>query len=672
MNNGRVKKLEKKFKYLLGIVLVTFIILFARLWDLQIHQGTAIMVQSRENQTRVIKINAPRGIFYDCNNRILVSNRISHNLLVVPEDINKRPEVKKLLCHITGISEAQLQARLMDPEVQRIPYQYLTIQKEVDAAIVIKLLESKFNLPGVEIEEMPVRNYPYKELACHLFGYVREINHPELQQLKNQGYHLGDNIGKTGLERTYDQLLRGNNGGKIYEVDIHGRPLQLLETSSFIPGNNLHLTIDFELQTTAEKALDDQLRFLQKYTRYKNAKSGTVLALDPRNGNILAMVSKPGFDPNYFTGVMPQKIANKLYQDPFHPLTNRNIQGEFAPGSTFKPITVMAALLQNKVTIEDKFYCGGFDPVWGKNFPCWIASAASGPNKHGYETIVDGLKNSCNIVMAELSRRIGIKKLAEYSRLFGLGKPTGLNVYPGESSGLVPDPDWKSKNTKEKVWRPIETAMFGIGQTYLTVTPLQLANVYAAIANNGIIYRPRLVTRITAPSGKTISRLKRELMIDLKIPPAVRSIIEQGLKEVIGDGGTAASAFQGFPIHQYPIAGKTGTAQKPPYDNSGVFACYAPANKPRIVIVIFIEQGGSGSGGAAPVARKVLEAFFHIDHHSELQRLAPVITPRVDEPILEGPTPTPELNQTEQPVDQNASIPVPPDINEPNIPKNEN
>lgn len=632
MKDAVLRNLETKFKYLGGIIIVIFAFLLIRLWILQIMEGATIMVKSKQNQTRVIRIDAPRGIFYDRKNNILVNSRISHNLSVVPEDIKDKPEVITLLCRILKISEADLRAKLKpNPRIQRTPYQYITISKDVDPATVIKLLEEKFNLPGVEVEEVPVRSYPFKDLACHLFGYIREINDQELADEKGKGYRLGDNIGKTGLERTYEDYLRGASGGKNFEVDIHGRPLRLLENREPIPGNNLHLTIDLKVQAAAEKAMDDQMAWLQKYSKWRNAKSGAVLALDPRTGNILAMVSKPGFDPNAFVGVMPQEVADKIYRNPLHPLTNRTIQGEFAPGSTFKPITVMAALMENKATTKDRFICTGYDPVWGKKFKCWIVDNTSGPRSHGNESVIDGLKNSCNIVMAELSRRVGADTLAKYARFFGLGKPTGLNLYPGEASGLVPDPEWKRKNTKEKTWYPLETMMFGIGQTYLTVTPLQLAEVYAAIANDGKMYRPHLVSKITAPSGELVTKFNPQLMVDLQLSPTIRSAVQQGLTEVIGDGGTASFAFQGFPIDKFPIAGKTGTAQKPPYDNSGVFACYAPANKPEIVVVVFLEQGGSGSGGAAPIARKVLEAYFNLDK------------PVVNEPTAPTEKPTPAV-----------------------------
>ena len=617
MRETAVKINERKFRFLAGLVLIIFLVLMVRLWVLQIIQGpTVYMVKSKENQTRTIKINAPRGLFYDRNGKIMVSSRISHNVSVVPEDIKNSPEILSHLSKILNLSKAEIREKIK-PDLKKNPnpYQYIPILKDIDARTTIKLYEAKLDLPGVEVDEVPVRSYLNADFASHLFGYVREINNQELEEMKGKGhqYRLGDLIGKTGLERTYEEVLRGVDGGKVFEVDIRGRPLRLLENREPVPGNNLHLTIDEKIQMAAEKALEEQLAYLQKYTKYRNAKSGAVIALDPRNGNILAMVSKPSFDPNLFTGVISPEVADKLYHNPLHPFMNRVIQGEFSPGSTFKPVTVFSALMEKQVDEKQKFYCGGIDPVWKARFPCWIFGDKG--QIHGWQNVVDGLKNSSNIVMAELSRKIGPDVLAKYSRYFGFGRPTGINLFPGERLGLVADPDWKMKNTKEKEWYPLETLHFGIGQGFLTVTPLQLAQLYAAIANYGKVYQPQLITKITTPSGETIKKFQPKLTADLKAPRQVYSILQQGLSEVVS-GGTAAWVFQGFPLDQYPVAGKTGTVQKPPYDNTGVFACYAPADKPEIVIVVLIEQGGSGSGGAAPVARKILEAYFDLNKKS--------------------------------------------------------
>lgn len=588
--------------------MVIFGLLVIRLWFLQIMEGSVNMVKSKEIQTRTIKINAPRGIFYDRNGHILATTRISHNVSVVPDDIMKQPEVLSLLCKILNVPEETIKEKLKpDPRRPRNRYQYIPIARDVDPVTVLKLLEAKLDLPGVEVDEVPVRSYPYGEFACHLFGFVREINDQELSQNKGK-YRMGDLIGKSGLERTYEQNLRGVDGGKDFEVDIYGRAT-LLRQREPKPGDNLRLTIDQKVQSAAEKAMKEHLAFLQKYSKWRNAKSGAIVALDPRNGDILAMVSEPGFDPNIFIGIISPEMAQKLYHNKLNPTLNRATQGEFAPGSTFKPITVYSALMENKVSIKDHFYCNGYDAVWGKKLPCWVAKSATGPRQHGMETVVDGLKNSCNAVMGELSRRVGVDNLAKYSRIFGLGRPTGLNLYPSESLGLVPDPEWKLQNKKEP-WYPTESGQFAIGQNALTVTPLQLAQVYAAFANNGKMYKPRLVSRITSPAGQIITRFQPQLIADLHIPNDVKNIIQQGLQEVVDVGGTAAAAFNGFPLKEIPVAGKTGTAQKPPYDDNGIFACYAPASKPEIVVIVLVEQGGSGSGGAAPIGRKILDAYF--------------------------------------------------------------
>lgn len=613
MRDTVVKINEKKFRSLAGLVLIIFLVLVIRLWVLQIMQGSTIMVKSKENQTRTTRISAPRGLFYDRNGKIMVSSRISHDVSVVPEDINNNPEILSLLSRILKLSEAEIKDKIKpDPKKPTNPYQYIPIYKDINAETTIKLYEAKLDLPGVEVDEVPVRSYLNNDFASHLFGYVREINNQELEEMRKKGHHyrLGDLIGKTGLERTYEEVLRGIDGGKVFEVDIRGRPLRLLENREPVPGNNLHLTIDEKLQLAAEKALDEQLIYLQKHTRYRNAKSGAVIALDPRNGNVLAMVSKPSFDPNLFTGVLTPEVADELYNNPLHPFMNRVIQGEFSPGSTFKPVTVFSALMEGQVDEEQKFHCTGLDPVWKRRFPCWIHGDKG--KTHGWQTVVEGLKNSCNIVMAELCRKIGPDILAKYSRYFGFGRPTGINLYPGERLGLVADPDWKMKNTREKQWYPLETLHFGIGQGFLTVTPIQLAQLYAAIANNGKVYRPQLVSKITTPSGETVKKYQPKLVADLKAPRQVYSILQQGLAEVVS-GGTASWVFQGFPLDKYPVAGKTGTVQKPPYDNSGVFSCYAPMDRPEIVVIVLIEQGGSGSGGAAPVARKILESYFDLN-----------------------------------------------------------
>jgi penicillin-binding protein 2 len=609
-----VKNLEQKIKALNYIVIGIFFIIFLRVWYLQIILGPTTLLKSRENQTRVIHINAPRGLFFDRNGRIMVSNRISHNVMIIPDDVKDKPEVIKRMSKLLKCTETELRSKLKpDPKERgQYPYQYVPVKKDIDLTTLVKLYEAKMDLPGVEIDQFPLRYYKNAEFASHLFGYIREINERELVDLKNDGYRQGDIIGKSGLERTYEQYLRGVDGGIILEVDIHDRPLRRLETREPQPGNNLHLTIDYKVQLAAEKALEEQFQITRANTKYKNAQSGLAIALDPRTGDILAMVSKPGYDPNIFVGPIPKEVAEQLYNNPLHPFTNRVLQGEYAPGSTFKPVTVIAAFMEGKVTLDDRFYCNGYDPFPG--FPkCWTVTNPTRVPIHGSQNVVDGIKNSCNIVMSELGRRLGPFNLAKYARKFGLGKPTGITLYPGEKKGLVPDPDWKRRYfKKDKTWYPSETGMYAIGQSALTVTPLQLAQVYAAIANEGKVYRPRLVSKITNSNGEQIAEFKPEGIAAINILPEANAIVKSGMAKVIAPGGTASGPFRDFPLDQYPVAGKTGTAQKPPYDSNGLFACFAPVAKPEIVVVVVVEQGGGGSSAAAPVARKILEAYFDI------------------------------------------------------------
>ncbi len=604
---------ETKIRFLINIVIVIFLLLGIRLWYLQIIKGTIYVAAALNNQTRVQKILAPRGIIYDRTGETLVNSRISYNISVVPDDIKERPEVLEALSKIIKIPFVELQARLeIDPRNHN-KYQYFPIAKDIDAETMMKVFEAKLDLPGVEVDKVLVRNYPYGEFASHLLGYIREINSRELEKMRDQGYRLGDFIGKSGLEKTYEEYIKGQDGGRIYEVDSQGRILQQLDFNQPTPGNNLYLTLDHKLQEVAEKALEDQFLHLQEKTDYKKARAGAVVALDPRNGNILAMVSKPGFDPNIYTRPISKEIHKQLNDSVLKPSINRAISSVLAPGSTFKPITVITALMENKVRPDDEFFCSGYDSVWKSRFKCWVATRKTpGPRSHGKQTIIDGLMNSCNMVMAELSRKVGPDNIAKYAKLFGFGKPTGLNIYPKESKGFVPTTAWKKKYHRERVWYPLETPIFAIGQGYLTATPIQIAQFYAAIANGGKLYKPQVIKKITMPNGETLKVINSRLKERVKISQPYLKAVREGLTKVVSEG-TARGSFYTFPKEKYPVAGKTGTAQRPGYDPTGIFACYAPAHKPEIVVVVLIEQAGSGSSGAAPVARKILDEYFGLN-----------------------------------------------------------
>ncbi|HEX2953344.1 MAG TPA: penicillin-binding protein 2 [Bacillota bacterium] len=635
MKDQALKGLEFRFHFFSGLILIIFAGLFLRLWFLQIIRGNEQLALSRMNQTRILKTPAPRGVFYDRNGKVLAYSRISHVVSVVPEDIKKNPRVIAFLSRVLQLPQDQL-LQLVEKKGKDNPETFVPILNDVDAKAVGQILEAKLDLPGVEVDDYPVRYYPMGEWAAHLFGYMSEINADELKDRAEQGYRMGDMIGKTGLESAFETYLRGKDGGRIIEVDRKGQAKRVLEERESYPGNNLILTIDKDLQDTAEQAFREQLNYLQTKTKFKHARSGTVVALDPRNGHILALVSYPGYDPNLFVGGKDAgRSISQLFLDPLHPFTNRATQGTFMPGSTFKPITVMTALEEGKADKDSRFFCSGFDRIYHSLFKCWNYKQGG----HGRENVIQGLQNSCNIVMGELGRLAGIEQLAKYSRLFGLGSKTGISFLP-EEPGLVGDPAWKKKAyPHDSRWYPLETLHYSIGQGYVNVTAMQLANVYAALANGGKFYIPQAVQAISNPEGKIVKRFGPHLIREVHFKSENLALVRQGLNEVISNG-TARSAFAGFPLDKYPVAGKTGTAQNVGKDDYALFASYAPANNhPEIVVVVIVEEGGHGASAGGPVARKIYETYFHLNKKKPTSVRATAVKPsRVSNPTANQST----------------------------------
>ncbi|NLG84388.1 MAG: penicillin-binding protein 2 [Firmicutes bacterium] len=547
------------------------------------------------------------------------------------------------------------------------PCQFYPVAKNIPLRVALRLQES-LELPGIEVQEVPLRDYKYGDFATHLFGYLREISQEELKNLVAAGYQPGENIGKTGLEKTLESYLRGENGLRRLERDRAQRPVRELLHRDPVPGQDAWLTIDYTIQKAAEEALRERLTYLRKQTKYRRARAGAVVALDPRTGEILAMASQPSFDPNLFADVVPPKVFAALNADPDKPFNNRVLRGLYQPASTFKPFVVYAALREGVVRPGEIFYCHGYDRVYGAKARCWVAEG------HGRQTVVEGLKNSCNAVLYELGRRLGVERLANYARLFGFGRTTGIELAPGDAKGTVPDPDFKARLRPGDPWRELETLHFAIGQGYLEVTPLQLAVAYAALANGGLLLRPTVVREIRTFDGRPVRRFPLRQVVDrIPMDKETREIILAGLNEVV-TGGTASGAFAGFPLDRIPVAGKTGTGEKAGADDYSLFACFAPADDPQIVVVVVIEQGGSGSLGAAPVARKVLEAFFGVESSppattrksspraqpeavatpATASRTAEPVKPEAEEPAVALPLQPPEANGLETSVTETA------------------
>ncbi|MGE5598921.1 MAG: penicillin-binding protein 2, partial [Bacteroidota bacterium] len=480
-----------RIKFFANLAMVVFALLVVRLGDLQLSQGDRLAARAEENRLRLLRINAPRGVLYDRHRTPLVTSRLAFSLIAVPEAL---ADPRRELAHaarILGVPVAELEKKLANPN--RHPYEGVTLAANLDQRATLLLAEAENELPGMMLQEMPVRYYPRGEFAAHLFGYVGEITARQLEEGRDLGYRMGQIVGQDGLEKVYDRVLQGEDGGRLVEVDHTGAVRRTVGYRDPVPGDGLILTIDAKLQETAETALAGQLADLRAQRTAPDADAGAVVALDPRNGEILAMTSRPGFDPNLFVGGIRAADYRRLTNDARRPFTDRVVAGEYPAGSTFKVVTGLAAVTEGLVSLKDRFFCTGYDPVYPRK-KCWTVGKRE---PHGVESIVDGFKNSCNIVFYELGRRLGPDKLAEYARAFNLGRPTGIGL-PGERAGLVPDTDWKRRVYRDRWYFP-ETMDFAIGQGFLNMTPLQLASVYMALANGGTIYRPSLVRAVVDP-----------------------------------------------------------------------------------------------------------------------------------------------------------------------------
>lgn len=604
MKEQVLRTLELRFKFFFILIALIFAVLLSRLWFLQIVEGEQKYALSLRNLSRQIRIAAPRGNIYDRNGELLVTNRFSHVVSVVPEDVRNNPEILTFLSDVLAVSEEVLYRQLEEQEGRRRE-QYIPVKHDVDPETISRIIEARLDFPGVAVERYPVRSYPLGESAAHLFGHIGEIDQQELEIMRGSGYRLGDQVGKMGLEKTYETYLRGIDGLRIVKVDSVGNPQQVLEEIGYSPGQNLYLTIDLELQLEAETALREHMLWLREHTEYENAGSGAVVVIDPRSGAILAMVSYPQFDPNIFVGGTDQEVLTELFNDPLKPFNNRVTREVYMPGSTFKPVTIIAALEEGLTGPNQKFICTGTDRVHGTLFNCWKTEG------HDVLNLVEGLAFSCNMVLAELAREVGPDGIAKYARLLGFGSRTGLNLHPVEMAGLVGDPEYK-RGTKDPRWYPIETVHLSVGQGFIQVTPLQLAQAFSLIANGGKYYQPWVVKRIESSEGRMVREFSPQMTREIPLQPSTLELVREGLEKVVAEG-TALGAFWDFPLEDIPVAGKTGTAQIHGKEDFAFFASYAPADRPELVILVVVEEGGSGSTGAAPVARRLYETYFGLN-----------------------------------------------------------
>jgi penicillin-binding protein 2 len=607
---------------LLLVALALFAVLAFRLWFLQILSGDEFVSYAQNNRLREVVVEAPRGVIYDRNEQILlVENRAGLSVGLLPMDMyDPKDEPAQFQQEIAGLADL-----LEVPEADLLkayekatkdPYVTYTVKEDVsENSTVAYLKEHSLEFPGVEVETTSLRQYPYKSFATHLLGYVGEISESDLDQPEFAELEAGAHIGKDGVERTYDSFLRGTDGWKTVEVDAAGRPKKFLEDVAAKPGNNLVLTIDAELQEAAEEAIAEGLQRAHEDPLFRDADAGAVVAMDPRTGEVLALASYPDYDPSLWVGGMSsESYAEVTAEEAGKPLFDRAISGLYPAASTFKVFVAAAALDAGIVSADTILHCDGSFEAAGQKWKCWKDKG------HGDLNLIAAIAQSCDVYFYNLGYLLWQQTgavLQEGVREFGFGKSTGIDL-PGETNGTrVPDRLWKQETGQDaeaQAWKPGDEINLAIGQGDLLVTPMQMAVALSALANGGDVWVPHLGLRITDSSGNVIHQFESEKRGELGFSDEILSSIRRGMRLVTSDpSGTAYAVFKDFPKS---VAGKTGTAEKKPDADYALFMGYAPANGnsvPEIVVVAIIEQGGHGSSVAAPVVRRVMEAYFHTE-----------------------------------------------------------
>jgi len=586
----------RRFQIMFLVVIAVIGGLLLRLGWMQILQGAQYKQVAEQNRIRQISAQAPRGTIYDRNGAPIVANRPSFAISIILSEYTHPDVSTPLLSSLTGVAVNEIEQMLQAG--QEFPYSPIRVKRDVDEALIAKVQERKSYLPGVVVEALPVRHYVYNQLAAHMLGYLGRISEDEYAIRKEQGYSPNDLVGKAGIERLWEDHLRGIDGGLQVEVNAMGEEVGVVGDKAALPGKAIVLTLDANLQKVAEAALAAQVQTSKN--NGEPAKGGAVVVLDVRTGGILALVSNPAYDPNVFIGGVSQKDWAAIINNSNNPLSNRAIQNAYPPGSVFKIVTAAAALESGVTTGQEVFVDKGVYVLQGWSFYGWD------PKGLGKLTLPDALAFSSDPVFYELGRRVGADNLASYALTFGFGKLTGIEL-PGEEAGVVPTEEWKQELYGEQ-WYPGETLIAAIGQGYYNATPLQQAMMLMAVANGGVVYKPRLVDKLLTADGALLEQTQSQVLRTIYLRPDVWDIIRQGLVAVT-TRGTGSSVFEGFAVK---VAGKSGSAETGRGTTHSWFACYAPADNPEIAVAVLVEEGGEGSVAAAPVTRKVLEAYFDI------------------------------------------------------------
>jgi penicillin-binding protein 2 len=593
--------LKRRIDIATAVVIFFVALLVVRLWYLQIHRGEQFTEMAENNRIRVQDTVAPRGNILDRQGRLLVTNRPCFNVVWEKEDA---PDPDKVLKRLSKILDEKVTTLLDRIRIASGRPRYLPIrlEEDIDWKTLVYIENHHFELPGVRIEVLPRRDYLFGDMASHLIGYLGEINEKELKKSKDGHYEGGDQIGKMGIEKAYEPYLRGEKGRKYLEVDSHGFEQKQIKVQEPLPGNDLYLTIDLDLQYTAEQAMA--------------GKAGAVVAMEVKTGRLLVLASSPPLPLEEFIGGISVPAWQKLVDNPLHPLINKTVQGQYPPGSTYKIVTALAGLAEKAITPDTVLYCTGSLRFGNRRYRCWKRSG------HGAVNLKRALAQSCDVYFYQVGQKLGVDTLAKYAASLGLGRKTGIGV-GHEKAGLIPTSAWKDRKYGIP-WQEGETLSVAIGQGFDLATPLQICRMTATLANGGILYRPQFVEAIKNPDGKTLEQLAPVVEGKTLGNRSMLALIRRGLVAAVNEPhGTGSEAR----MKKVTVGGKTGTAQvihlerfntKPgeelpyKYRDHAWFTCFAPAEDPKIAVTVLVEHGRHGGSAAAPIAKQVLERYFEI------------------------------------------------------------
>ena len=580
-------------------VLVAFVIILLRLLYLQVVMGEEYLTLSLNNRIRLQSIDPPRGLICDRNAHVLAENRPSFDVTITLKDARPVEQTIARLSEFIEVPAPDLMQKLSSSKGVSA-YKPIALQQDISRDALAAIEAHKYDLPGIAINVKLARHYLNEKDAAHLIGYLSEINSEELSGGKFPERRRGDFIGKFGAEKAFEKYLRGRRGGRQVEVNANGRVVRVLKTVPAEPGQNIYLTIDLALQKKAESLLQGVV--------------GAAVAMEPNSGRILALASSPSFDQNYFADGMSHEQWDSLISNPFRPMENKAIQGEYPPGSTYKIITALAGLEEGVIDASTEFFCPGYHRFGNRVYRCWKRGG------HGHVNLAKALEESCDVYFYQVGQLLGVDRLAWYAKASGLGLPTGINL-GREGRGLIPTAAWK----KERIgnpWQRGETLSVAIGQGFNLATPLQMVGVASAVANGGTRYKPMILDVIKSADGQLVFQNKPEVVGKIPVSPANLELVKKGLWEVVnGESGTARASR----LADIDISGKTGTSQvisRRKDDNQpeeerpahlrphAWFVAYAPSAAPKIAVAVLIEHGEHGSSAAAPVAAELIKSFL--------------------------------------------------------------